>query len=573
MSGRQIRAECKTMLTLDISTLFLTLFLVNGVLTLMLFTFWMSQKTHEGFRTWMLSLLVTSCGYFLYVVYPFVPILLSSTVADLLIVLSVMMRLDSTGKYFRSRALPRIIYCILIPAAFLLFWFMFRVDSQIMRGVIIGVLIVPCFVATSLIALRFRETETRSLRYSFAAALLVTALLWTTITVRAIITPGDHSLGGPDPINPIFFIVTILMDIVLTASFLMLNMARSQGDLKQSEERYRNLADNLPDYVLIHDREFIHYANPAATRLLEPVQGTLIGQSIFSFLTPASAEVSRAYINAIQSGESPSPVNEIVIQLRDSTIRHCMIKTVRIEDKGIPAFLSVITDITKRKAAEDALFRVNKKLTILSSITRHDIKNQLMALNGYILLCEESVENPAELKEFIARQQSIADVIASQIDFTKVYEDMGTTAPVWKNIHESVRRAAGSLPMRDVKVEVDRSDLEIYADSLFEKVFYNLFENALNYGGEAMTTIRIRSRETGAGLIIACEDDGVGIALVDKAHLFKQGYGKHTGLGLFLSREILSITGITITENGEPGKGARFEMVVPKWAYRLSDGK
>nr|WP_320160728.1 PAS domain-containing sensor histidine kinase [uncultured Methanoregula sp.] len=558
------------MLTLDISTLFLTLFLVNGVLTLMLFTFWMSQKTHEGFRTWMLSLLVTSCGYFLYVTYPFVPILVSSTVADLLIVLSVMMRLDSTGKYFRSRALPRIIYCILIPAALLLLWFTFRVDSQIMRGVVIGVLIVPCFVATSLIAIRSGDPETRSLRYSFAAALLVTALLWTAITVRAIITPGDHSLGGPDPINPIFFIVTILMDIVLTASFLMLNMARSQAELRESEERYRNLADNLPDYILIHDGEFIRYANPAAIRLLEPSPETLIGQSLYSLLTPASAEASRKYINAIHSGASPSPVNEIVIQLRDSTIRHCMIKTVRIEDKGIPAFLSVITDITKRKAAEDALFRVNKKLTILSSITRHDIKNQLMALNGYILLCEESVENPVELKEYIARQQGIADVIASQIDFTKVYEDMGTTAPVWQNIHESVRRAAGSLPLRDVKVEVDRSDPEIYADSLFEKVFYNLFENALNYGGEAMTTIRISSRETGAGLIIACEDDGAGIAPEDKVHLFEQGYGKHTGLGLFLSREILSITDITITETSEPGKGARFEMVVPKWAYRLS---
>jgi PAS domain S-box-containing protein len=561
------------MLTLDIDTLFLTLFLVNGVLTLMLFTFWRSQKTHEGFRTWMLSLLVTSCGYFLYVTYPFVPILVSSTVADLLIVLSVMMRLDSTGKYFRSRALPRIIYCILIPAALLLLWFTFRVDSQIMRGVVIGVLIVPCFVATSFIAIRSGDPDTRSLRYSFAAALMVTALLWTVITVRAIITPGDHSLGGPDPINPIFFIVTILMDIVLTASFLMLNMARSQGDLKQSEERYRNLADNLPDYVLIHDRELINYANPAATRLLDPVQGILIGQSIYSFLTPASAEVSRAYINAIRNGESPTPVNEIVIQLRDNTLRHCMIKTVRIEDKGIPAFLSVITDITKRKAAEDALFRVNKKLTILSSITRHDIKNQLMALNGYILLCEESVENPGELKEYIARQQDIADVIASQIDFTKVYEDMGTTAPVWQNIHESVRRAAGSLPLRDVKVEVDRPDPEIYADSLFEKVFYNLFENALNYGGEAMTTICISSHETGAGLIIACEDDGAGIAPEDKVHLFEQGYGKHTGLGLFLSREILSITDITITETSEPGKGARFEIVVPKWAYRLPDKK
>ena len=42
-----------------------------------------------------------------------------------------------------------------------------------------------------------------------------------------------------------------------------------------------------------------------------------------------------------------------------------------------------------------------------------------------------------------------------------------------------------------------------------------------------------------------------------------------TGMGLFLSREILAITGITLRENGEPGKGARFEITVPKGAWRI----
>ena len=557
------------MYTLDISTLFLTLFLVNVVLTLMLFTFWRSQKTHDGFRTWMLSLLVTSCGYFLYVIGESLPLLLSSTVAGLLIMLSVMMRFDSTGKYFRSRGLPVITYGILIPVVLLLLWFTFRVDSQIMRGVIIGVLIVPCFVGTSLIAIRFREPETRSLRYSFASALLITGLLWTAITIIAIITPGDHSLVGPDPINPIFFIVTILTDIVSTGSFLMLNIARSQAELRESEERYRNLADNLPDYILIHDREFIRYANPAAAQLLGPSEKTLVGKSIYSFLTEVSAEDSRAYINALRSGDAPAPFNMIDIQLRDDTIRHCLIKTVPIEDKGMPALLSVITDITERKAAEDALFRVNKKLTILSSITRHDIKNQLMALLTYLELSKEEVDTIPTASEYLKKEMKIAETIGHQIDFTKIYEDMGTKSPVWQNINISVKRAIAALPLRDVGVVVDPLDLEIYADSLFEKVFYNLIDNALRYGGQAMTTIRITSSETGAGLVIACEDDGVGIPGDDKKCMFDQGYGQNTGLGLFLTREILSITGITITETGEPGKGARFEILVPKDCYRV----
>jgi len=433
----------------DIRTLFVILFLVNVFLTLLLFSFWRTQKTYDGFRTWMLSLLVATCGYFLFISSGSVPVLLSSTGADLLIALAVMLRLDSTGKYFRSRALPLVVYGTLIPAAFLFSWFTVRADSVVIRGVIVGLLIVPCFVATSLIAIRFREPETRSLRYGFALALLVTAFFWTVVIVAAIITPGNHSLSNPDPVHSIFFIVTILMDIVATVFFLLLNMARTQTELKKSEA---------------------------------------------------------------------------------------------------------------------ALSRANRKLTILSSITRHDIKNQLIALSGYIELSKEKQGN---IPEYLEKEMSIVETIGLQIDFTKAYEDMGTTAPAWQNVNECIRRAGAALHMREVRLDVDRSDLAIYADPLFEKVFYTLIENALRHGGDTLTKISIFSRETGNGLVLIFEDDGVGITREDKAHLFEQGFGKHTGLGLFLTREILSITGITITENGEPGKGARFEMNVPKGAYRF----
>jgi signal transduction histidine kinase len=67
-----------------------------------------------------------------------------------------------------------------------------------------------------------------------------------------------------------------------------------------------------------------------------------------------------------------------------------------------------------------------------------------------------------------------------------------------------------------------------------------------------------------------CEDDGNGILAEEKEMIFERGYGKNTGMGLFLAREILDITGITIRETGEPGKGARFEMTVPEGAYRLA---
>jgi signal transduction histidine kinase len=97
-----------------------------------------------------------------------------------------------------------------------------------------------------------------------------------------------------------------------------------------------------------------------------------------------------------------------------------------------------------------------------------------------------------------------------------------------------------------------------------------LIDNALRYGGEKMTTIRISCHESETGLTIVCEDDGTGIAKDDKKYLFTRGFGKNSGLGLFLCREILSITDITIVENGAPGKGARFEITVPNGEFRFA---
>jgi signal transduction histidine kinase len=73
----------------------------------------------------------------------------------------------------------------------------------------------------------------------------------------------------------------------------------------------------------------------------------------------------------------------------------------------------------------------------------------------------------------------------------------------------------------------------------------------------------------GDAVCIVYTDDGVGIPLREKEMIFQKGYGKGTGLGLFLSREILSITGISIAETGNPGEGARFEITISRGAYRF----
>ena len=112
----------------------------------------------------------------------------------------------------------------------------------------------------------------------------------------------------------------------------------------------------------------------------------------------------------------------------------------------------------------------------------------------------------------------------------------------------------------------------MFADPLIVKVFYNLMDNAFRYGGK-ITTIRFSVEQRDEYHVVVCEDDGEGVITEEKERIFERGFGKNTGLGLALSREILDITGITIRETGEPGKGARFEMAVPNEAWRTADVK
>jgi signal transduction histidine kinase len=120
----------------------------------------------------------------------------------------------------------------------------------------------------------------------------------------------------------------------------------------------------------------------------------------------------------------------------------------------------------------------------------------------------------------------------------------------------------------DVIIDRQVADLEIFADAGFPKVFANLIENALVHGRH-VTLIRFSYYETDTGLVLCCEDNGIGIPDDAKARIFRREYFRNTGYGLFLIVEILSITGLSIKETGTPGTGARFEMHVPKGNYRF----
>jgi PAS domain S-box-containing protein len=380
-------------------------------------------------------------------------------------------------------------------------------------------------------------------------------------------------VNAPGTIIPIEINATVLRSgdavQILTLCRDITERKRAEEAFAESESFNRGLVENLPDYIAIYgvDGKLL-YVNPASATLLGYSAEKLVGTPVLSYVAEEYRdEVVSRITDRREGGEVPP--YEIDLLTHGGLRRSAIVKGTQIQYRDTPATLLVLTDITNRKLAEDALRQANKQLNLLSSITRHDILNQLMALKGYLELSREYLGDKKILGDFLEKEEKSARTIEHQITFTKDYQELGATAPAWQNVNEDIRKAMAALPMRDVRVESDPADPEVYADPLFEKVFYNLIDNALRYGGDQLKTIRVSSQESGQGLLIVCEDDGVGITAEDKKRLFTRGFGKNTGLGLFFSREILSITGITIAENGIPGKGARFEITVPTGVWRM----
>jgi signal transduction histidine kinase len=224
-----------------------------------------------------------------------------------------------------------------------------------------------------------------------------------------------------------------------------------------------------------------------------------------------------------------------------------------------------LSDLQKAQAA---VFEANKKLSLLNSIIRHDILNQLTPLNLVVAMAKEEFTDPRLLHDLEIIENSGKN-IQRQIEFTKEYQDTGVKSAAWHDVAATIRTASESLNLEGIELKIDTQSLEIYADPLLQKVFYNLMENTLRHG-EKTTMVRFSCTEGPDALVLVYEDNGVGVPAEVKERIFRREFFKHTGFGLFLTREILGITNITICENGEPGKGARFEMTVPKGEYRFA---
>ncbi len=335
--------------------------------------------------------------------------------------------------------------------------------------------------------------------------------------------------------------------------------------LQESENKYRTLIENVNIGIIRSEpweSGHIVQANPAFCKMLgfNNEKDLLNISATDVYLHPEDRfELLR---ELRRTGRIKD--RKLMFKARDGTTILCSLTlSAQYDAKGNIIFIDgVVEDITEKEKRTEALKQANNKLNLLSSITRHDIMNQVMVLEGYLHLAMEQVYDPEELM-LLQRMEGSVRSIDRHIMFTKDYQEIGIQAPEWVNLQDVLSEAMVPLDKALVNFHIDVRDYLIFTDPMIRKVFYNLANNVIKHSNAS--NLLITTVEEEDHLLVVFQDDGIGIE--DKSKLFKKG-NSNSGYGLFLSKEILSITGIGIRETGISGKGARFELVFYHGQYK-----
>ncbi len=373
-----------------------------------------------------------------------------------------------------------------------------------------------------------------------------------------------------------------LSDLSLEINRMLNTIEETQNKVSESESQYRYLIEDLPDYIIVYGKDHeILYLNPSAKEALGGHSEDFIGSSVLSYVSEEFRDTFSEIISSKPFADE-IPAYEVEILSKNGNRRTVIVKATKVQYTNNPATFLLLTDITRRKELEmerenqateleqysSALHQANTKLRLLTGLTRHDIQNKLTAMQSFHLLAIDE-SDPDIIREYIQSAHQAGVRMEAIIGFTREYENFGSVSSGWQNLFPIIESAKNEISTGVVIIEnLVSEDLEVYADPIIRKVFTTLLENAIRHGGE-ISKIQFTYQLKDDGLIILCEDDGEGIQTDEKEYIFDQGYGKHTGVGLFLAREILSITDLSIREVGIFGNGARFEIFIPSGKYRI----
>jgi len=425
-----------------------------------------------------------------------------------------------------------------------------------------------------------RQFDTNVLRFLLAAILV-------TIASELAFTLYQSPYGLPNLIGHFLKIVAFyliykaIIEIGLVKPYNLLFR-----NLKQSEERYRDLYEEAPDaYLSVGTNGYIMRANRRAAELLGYSRIELVGRPVSDLHadTPKGRVQSQAIFQRFLAGEE---IRDEELEMRradgSSVWVNLSVRPIRDEEGRVIASRTVLTDITEHK-------KLDQLKDDFIGLVSHELRSPMTVIMGAIntVLSEGDYLSEEEtrqlLKDAALESETLSHLLGNLLELSRVQAERlvlhAEAIDVKKVIQDAIEGVERQSSAHRFVVSTPQKLPPVYADPLrLERILYNLLENAVKYspqGGEVKVTVKPDKEQ----LVIGVSDRGVGISPADQSRLFapfqrleesRPGGVRGVGLGLLVCQRLVEAHGGRIWVESEPGRGSTFFFTLPLQSATLT---
>jgi signal transduction histidine kinase len=339
---------------------------------------------------------------------------------------------------------------------------------------------------------------------------------------------------------------------------------------KQAEKALRNnianfrklITENADGIVIIDRKGIIRLVNQAAEALFRRNAEQLLGE-LFGFPLVAGKTTE---LDIVHGNEETS-----VAEMR----------VVETEWEGKTAYLASLRDITERKRAEEKLRELDRMKSEFISNVSHELRSPLHSIRGFTkLLLAEKVPDPETQKEFLTtidkQSEQLGNLIDDLLNMSRLesgrFQIYKERISIKNTIHDAVEGFHSLASEKSIVINEDiRSTLpEIDGDrERLGQVIDNLLSNAIKFSNDG-GRVTVNGEVNGSELLVRVTDCGIGISKETMPHLFERFYRAKdlmarggTGLGLYISKQIIEAHGGRIWAESKVGEGSIFSFTLP----------
>lgn len=272
-----------------------------------------------------------------------------------------------------------------------------------------------------------------------------------------------------------------------------------------------------------------------------------------------------------QSRHLDQPVSFEYTQWFDGDER-CFSATVRylcVSVCGNPRFAYLICDVTDQRRMERQFTLTRKKLDLMNIVALHEIQNKINGIRGYVDLSRDQISDEKGMA-FIEAEERLLEQIHTLLEYTVDYQKIGTLPRRWMNVEDTIRGAWSRKGVDQIRINLDLNHLELFCDQNLDRMFTLLIEYTLK-NQSTDPVARITCTEVPDGLHLIYEDNSPGIPHSRKQNLFTKEIVRAQDFCITFVRDILECSRMSIQETGEPGRSARFEILVPHGLFRFNE--